>query len=132
MKAKKRSPKVDFHTLKDVWYRKLERSGFEDIERDEYKLKRSSKDFCLPVVNRDWEAKNEYYSMTGRFLNEYKFKNNLEKVIWEYHSNAISMRDIAQTLNKTRVKKFNKDSVHSILKPLIKQMKKMYLVGLDG
>ena len=129
MKAKKKLPELTAQELREVWYRKLERSGFEDIESDEYKLKQYSQYFCSPVANKDREAKSEYYSMAGRFLHDYKFKNNLEKVIWEYHSHAISMRNIAKTLNKTRVRKFNKDNVHAILKPLIKEMKRLYLVS---
>lgn len=130
MKAKQQKKKKPqtLSELREVWYKKLERSGFDDIEATEYRLKRSVHDFTLPVVNRDWYAKNEYYSMAGLFLNSYKFKSNIEKVIFEYHANGISVRDIAKIISKARVLKADRNRVWYILKPLIALMKKTYLV----
>lgn len=125
---KKKSPKDNLTRLKEVWYRKLERSGFKDIEHDENNLidysssfnhnKRSAKDFY---------AKSEYYSMAGQFLNEFKFKSKLQKIIWEYHSNGVSARNIAKVLAKTRVSNLRKSQIWNILKPLVAEMKRMYL-----
>lgn len=123
---KKPSKPQSYEKLKEVWYKKLEKSGFEDIEKDEYNLKQHSSRFAEPVVVRNWHAKSEYYSMAGQFLNNYKFASNLEKVIWEYHSNGISMRNIAKLLKRVKIIKPNKDNINEIISRLIAEMKKMY------
>lgn len=124
MAAKK---KQDYQKLKEVWYKKLERSGFVDAERDEYTLKQYSSRFNQAEVVRNWHSKTEYYSMAGQFLNTHKFASRLEKVIWEYHANGVSVRDIAKLLKHVKVIKPNKDNVHKILARLIREMKSMYL-----
>ena len=138
-KKKQLSPTEVLSKAKIVWYKKLKDSGFEDIERDELYLKRysgslneSGKEKLSYTKRRlHWESTGDYYSMAAKFLHDYKFTSNLEKVIWEYHAEGMSMRNIAKTLKKLKLKKFNinKDKVNSIVKPLVLAMKRMYLVG---
>jgi hypothetical protein len=135
-KKKFSSKEAEYKHLKEVWYKKLERSGFDDIEHDEQRLKQWSFKFYNEQRAYSWESRNEYYSMAGRFLHDYKFKNNFEKTIWEYHMNALSVRDIAKLLRKipvSRIKmKANKDNVLAIIKRLVHEMKKMYMPGYDA
>ena len=128
--AAKKKPE-DYQKLKEVWYKKLERSGFVDIEKDEYNLKQYSFRFNQDAVVRSWHSKTEYYSMAGQFLNHYKFASNLEKTIWEYHVNGIGVRDIAKLLTKAKVRsiKPNKDNVQKVVSRLAEEMKKIYLPG---
>lgn len=122
----------DYQKIRDVWYRKLERTGFEDIEQDEYNFKTglNSYRFKNKDVLRDYHAKSEYYSMAGQFLHSHKFASNLEKTIWEYHANAISVRNIAKLLSKVRTtRKMNKDSVNKIVQRLTTEMKRKYVTG---
>lgn len=132
VKQKKPKPnKQDYQSLKEVWYKKLERSGFEDIEKDELNLKQYSSRFNQDAVVRNWYAKREYYSMAGQFLHTYKFGSNLEKVIWEYHTESISVRNIAKLLNKTKVTKTNKDKVLAVITKLDKEMYKLFPSGYN-
>lgn len=128
MKKTKKQPNSSqsYEKLKEVWYKKLERSGFEDIEKDEFNLKQYSSRFAEATVVRNWHAKSEYYSMAGQFLNNYKFNSRLEKIIWEYHSNGISIRDIVKILKKVRVSQLKRARIHQILAKLVLEMKKMY------
>lgn len=128
--AKTKKPQ-DYKTLKDLWYKKLAKTGFYDIEWDEYDFKdvTPSVRFSRPIVIRNWHAKSEYYSMAGRFLHEYKFASNLEKAIWDYHSNGISARNIVKLLKKVKVIKPNKDNISTIIKRLVGKMKEMYMTG---
>ncbi len=128
---KKKKPKApeSFQDLKATWYAKLEKSGFEDAERDEYTLRFSSSKFNTDETARNYYAKLEYYTMAGKFLHDHKFVSNLEKVIWEYHVNGISARNIAKLLKKVKIIKPNKDNVSQIIARLVKEMKKIYLVG---
>lgn len=126
-----KTKKDSYLAQREVWYKKLKRSGFEDIEMNETQLKRYSTDFNTVTVVRTYEAKTEYYSMARRFLNSFQFETPRERIIWEYHSNAISCRNIAKILNKISRKKTNKDLVNIIIKRLTKEMKKLYLVGYN-
>lgn len=132
-KNKKRAPKAEsFADIQKKWYAKLKKSGFEDAERpegDRFALKNPSEACKRDIVIKDYYAKLEYYSMARKFIHDYKFESNLEKVIWEYHSEGVSVRNIAKLLKKVKVMKPNKDNVALIVARLADEMKKMYLVG---
>lgn len=132
-KKGKTKKKQSFKELQSYWYKKVLKSGFEDVEENEHHLKSWSSKFNRASVVRNWYSKSEYYSMASQFLHNYKFKNNLEKTIWDYHSNAISVRDIADLLKKARVKSItpNKDNINEIIQRLTIEMKRMYLVGYN-
>lgn len=132
-RKKKPNKPESYQKLKVYWYKKLAKSGFRDIERDgpKYKIESYDTQFNTQEAARTWYAKSEYYSMARRFLHDYKFKSNLEKVIWEYHSEGISYRNIAKLLKNVKIMIPNKDNVNNIVKRLIVEMKKMYLVGYE-
>jgi hypothetical protein len=120
--------KSEFNKLKALWYKKLERSGFKDIEQDEVYFKNSN----VSVIDQrrvTWQSQAEYYQMATDFLNVHPFKSRVERIIWEYHANGISTRDIADILNKVRKNKILRMTVWRIVKRLEIIMKKMYLVG---
>lgn len=125
--------KTDFEKLKDLWYEKLRKTGWKDIEQDEDNLKRwetSSNKHRRPGL---WESTEAYYQMATNFLNDYTFSDNVEKIIWEYHSEGISIRDIVVLLRKAKIrKKFTRQSIWLILERLTKSMKSMYLTGYQG
>lgn len=96
--------------LQKEWYKKLEDTGFNDIEKNEsseYNVKRPvSKRFTEKnklFRKGTWVVKQEYYDMALEFLNVYPFPRELDKVIWEYHANGLTVRDISQTLLKTGI-----------------------------
>ncbi len=133
----------DYRALKKLWYKKLKETKrksnqnliflddapedeyFKDIERNEYELKRPS-EFVRERYLKSWQSKETYYYAANHFLNEYKFVSALERIIWEYHSNGISGRNIAKTLTKTRRRPINRMTVWRIVKRLNKEMKKLY------
>lgn len=119
------SKKSEFKELQSIWYAKLSRSGFTDIESDEFNVKRWSYNIKQDSITH--KAKEEYYQLAERFLNEFKFKNRREKIIWEYHSNGISVRDIADLLTRL-ISPPNKSTVGAVVKRLKEIMKDMYLV----
>lgn len=127
-----KKPKT-YKELKKVWYQKLAKEGFEDIESDESHLKRWSSDvFNRKVVTEQyggWQAKAAYYNMAEQLLQEHEFTTEREKTIWEYHTNGISIRDIVEILRKARVKKMSRQAVWLILHRLEDIMKSRYLAG---
>lgn len=117
----------DYAAQKKYWYDKLKQSGFDDIELSDTTLKLGSEQFRRPRSMHGWQAKAAYYQMASNFLNDHRFDNRLERIIWQYHSEGISVRDIAITLNKAKVhRKMSKDIVWAIVNRLTKIMKKLY------
>lgn len=119
--------KVNFEKLKDDWYKKLKASGFADIEYKDGSIRS-----CRPRHARAKDpslrqATEEYYYMAYHFLNEYTFGSEIDKVIWDYHSNGISARDIAKLLKDTRVGDIKKTTVWGVIKRLENIMKIKYL-----
>lgn len=123
--------KREYERLRAIWYQKLKDDGFNDVEQDEDNLKSWSTKFVregtpLALI----ESKTAYYQMATNFLNEYKFESELEKIIWTYHTEAISYRDIATVLKETKVvKKMDRTTIWQIVQKLKKSMKNMYLSG---
>lgn len=123
--------KAEFNELKEFWYQKLKDSGFNDIEYNDTLLINGPSGNLYrnkQFKNGTWQAKATYYSMAESFLNEYAFSTELDKVIWEYHANGISVREISETLEKANIKKTSKSSVWLVVNRLSKIMKQMYLI----
>lgn len=115
--------------LKAKWYKK---AGFDDpesphfdIEQDEIYFKGRGTS-VIDYRQAAWESTSEYYYLATMFLQEHKFKSNLERIIWEYHSNGLSVVDIAETLTKVRRRKLGRMTVWRALKKLELIMKKQY------
>lgn len=123
--------KVSLAELKDKWYKKLAKSGFEDIEDKDHNLKKFHKNFFSSVPKELRTAKASYYQMAENFLGDYRFTDNIEKVIWDYHSNGISVREISMLLKKAKVRSFipKKSAIWLIIKRLRSSMYSMYLRG---
>lgn len=124
---------TELELAKAIWYKKLEESGFVDIEQDEDNLKSWSAKFATKKSQELWKAKESYYHMATHFLNDYKFETPIEKIIWEYHAEAISVQDISRILRKLRYRKLGQrskidhNSVWAVISKLEKIMKNMYL-----
>lgn len=116
-----------YEELRDEWYAKLKDGGFQDIEDKQGRILEWSSRFNAKHDQVDMDAKLAYAQMADRFLDEYKFDTDLEKTIWAYHANAISVRDIAVMLQKVGIN-YHKDKVHGVVKKLKKSMFSMYLL----
>jgi hypothetical protein len=116
-----------FQKLKDKWYKKLERNGFEDIEQNENALKVwESQAFSDHRYNRHTFAeKQEYYSLAGRFYHEHEFESKKIKEIWRLHSEGLSLSAIYEKV-KTKKRGFSRPNIHLIIKKLEKEMFKKY------
>lgn len=121
-----------FKDLKDSWYKKLEDSGFKDIETDESMLKWSAtSQFAQSVKNNGvegQEAAGEYYRVAGFFLHDNKFENKLYKSIWRLHSEGISIREIPSVLAKEGVN----TTVARVRRILEKLRKKLFNVQMSS
>lgn len=140
--------KLSYKQEKAKWYKKLKKSGFDDIERDEHRLKVntldrigrntfSRVDYTSDQLSQErltakivHDAKQEYYYKAEHFLNSHKFESEKERVIWEYHANGLSIRDIVKVLNKAKIKA-DRYKVWKIIYKLAKEMKKKTGINND-
>lgn len=83
--------------LKKDWYSYLTRSGFEDLEKglrlvaptEELNMRM---DFANNLV---FNAKRDYYSWCQECLTTCSFDSMVDRLIWQYHSEGYSRREIA-------------------------------------
>ena len=117
------------------WNRKLKRSGFEDIENDKSQLRVSSTSLARRSYHNQYfedrievyNARLEYYRMAEHFLYDHTFDNDLDKTIWQMHSEGISFRHIAEYVRHNKLRpKANKDNIQVLVKKLAKIMIEKY------
>ena len=110
-----------FKKLRDAWYKKLAKSGFQDAEEEKNGrdwLKRwHSSYFQTKHTPDSFRAKEMYYQIALKMLHTYPFSNSFERQVWTMHSNGISLRLIALELD------CNKDKVHITVKRIVAAMK---------
>ena len=105
------SSQAEYKKLRKLWYKKLKESGFVDVE---YFGTRSKDDwFVNGTLNQKFrqthleqhslKGKQEYYQMASDFLNAHRFDAEIDKAIWNYHAEGISIRKIAKILNSLRL-----------------------------
>lgn len=119
--------KTDYERTRDIWYAKLKTEGFVDIEHLDGSL-----NIGIPrsIMYQDPDLRHlteAYYCMAYHFLNNYEFDNELEKVMWEYHTNGLGVRNIAKALKKAEIISTNRNKVWKIIKKLEDKMKSLYL-----
>lgn len=119
---------MDLKKLKAEWYAKLKAEGFNDIEYEGGDLLKggSSRIDVSDHAGGPWEHKAEYYRLAYHFLHEYDFKTELDKTIWTYHAEGISVRNISWTLQKVGIKKMSRHPVWQVVNRLQTEMKKKY------
>lgn len=115
MNKPKKTP--SYTELKKIWYKKLEKSGFKDVERNDKheNLKQYDAPWFYHYASKNPEvmiAKQEYFYNATQMLQTGMFENATEKEIWALHSDGKSLRAIAKEVG------FNKDNVHAIVKKL--------------
>jgi hypothetical protein len=132
------SQNKEFVELQEQWYKKLKDSGFDDIEKNEtYLIVNSSSKFnskrnqvgSMQNVIDGINSRTEYYRIAGHFLYDYKFANDLDKFIWELHSEGISVRNITLKLKEKGIDLCRASAGVKLL-GLKKEMIKLY--GIDS
>jgi hypothetical protein len=112
-----------FKALQKVWYDKLKKDGFSDIEQEDGKLKAWSSSFTALAKNTVLrEAKTEYYRLVGQFLYDHEFDNALEKYVWELHAEAMGSRGIVKKLRSMGAKVTDK-MVLKTIRRLVAEMR---------
>ena len=118
--------KTEYQEQKEIWYKRLKDDGFKDLEHDDGTI-----NIGVPrsMQGQDAELRQlvqDYYCMCYYFLNSHRFENELEKVVWEYHTEGLSVRDISKALKSAEID-MSKDRVWRAVRRLEDIMKGLYL-----
>jgi len=90
--------------LRDKYYRRIKKAGFEDIELIipgvyiEVPLFRQQELRCL-------SGRADYFDLATQFLYKGKFKSVQEKKFWKYHCEGLKAPEIAKKFKKISAKK---------------------------
>jgi hypothetical protein len=110
-----------FKILQKKWYDKIAKKGFQDIEdtRHEQRYLKiwHSAYFQVTYSPAEFEFKRDYYCKASRFLHDHTFANELERKIWELHTEGFSLRKTATYLASQKID-CNKDAVFKIISRL--------------
>lgn len=115
-----------FKELEAKWYKKLEASGFDDIEdttNPDRPLKTWAKSDFLEKSPTTIAVNTAYYGAASDLLNTYKFKKPIHKRIWKLHSEGMSVRDIEEVMSKT-AKPLKKSRIQKVISDIAKTIKK--------
>lgn len=131
----------EFKKLQQLWYKKLEKNGFDDIESKvlsnktlipylrstpEHEVNRSTNKSKVYLIAQ----KQDYFRAVGHFLYDHKFTNEVERLIWEYHSDGKSLRETSSLLKNHRIK-IAYTQVKEIIQKIRKQMFDYYREAKD-
>lgn len=113
-----------FRDLQTKWYKRLEKKGFQDIERTSGALKLNHADYFADKRRYSPEmvmGKQNYYRLACEFVHIHEFNTRTEKAIWELHAEGHSDRDITKMLKNKRARIY-RTRVQDIIKSLEIQM----------
>jgi hypothetical protein len=93
---------VSYELLRRLWYKKLAKGGFVDIERNDGQLKDYQQQRAYRKASRVVvEATQEYYSQASAFLETHTWTNIFDRQVWALHSEGFSVREIGRLLNRS-------------------------------
>ena len=116
----------EFKKLNATWKKKLEKSGFEDKEQDENRMKNWDSSVQLRYDHHKFESIEEYYRQAGWFLNEHEFPSKWHQKIWEMHANGATIEETSRVMKSCKFKVHNKTAIYRELKKLTQEMLKTY------
>lgn len=111
-----------FKALEAKWYRKLEKSGFEDIEKkyiseDPHLMEFDSIYFHTKYTAKRFREKKAYFEKAQDLLSRDIFIDGIERRIWALHSAGLPIRRIVLVLASEGAEK-NKNEVNQVINEL--------------
>jgi len=90
-----------FKRLSKIWAKKLFDSGFQDIEKNEYRLKHYDSTWASDskVGLDEFKEVQEYHSKARDFMNTFSWDSEFHKWIWEKHVEGKSAYEITLECN---------------------------------
>lgn len=91
----------EYKKLRSIWYRKLRKKGFKDIEHAMSQHTGSTSSswyFEAHYSPQQLEEQARYYQLAGQLLHEHPFVSKTEKDIWAMHASGSPVRAIASAV----------------------------------
>jgi len=111
---------LTYNQLRELWYAKLKKAGFQDIEDDKgYLLKYHSYKFAdksFDHTPEQMEIVQAYYSQAGELLEVFAWKDKTHKRIWELHTEGKTLKEISTALKTGRFRKLAKSQIDRVIK----------------
>lgn len=114
-----------FKELQKQWYLKLEKSGFDDIEKGEPET--VVRPQVIKTKKKQYEGGASYWELCQQILREYPFKRPVDRAIFEMHAEGLSFREISDKLMEREFKRITYRGVHKI----VMRIKEAFLRGAD-
>lgn len=127
----------DLIKLKEYWYKKLEKSGFKDIENDQGYLKVWSNELDESKISSSWRVSSEeYFRLACQYLHEKKgmFPNAVYQLIWKMHSEGASLEEISKEcgLKIETIEERIRKRKYMFIDPIYKLIWKLHSQGLSN
>lgn len=89
--------------LTEKWRKKLEKSGFRDIEYPNGHLRRfDSFYFQMEYSPVAFKAREIYFRLAGRLLHTHRFATRRQRQMWELHCQGYTMPAIAKRMKVSK------------------------------
>ena len=99
---KSKTKPTELQRLTEVWYKKLSKAGFKDIEDSQERLleyhntKYSVRD---PLA---FASQQRYYELSAQLLHTHSFRDSEHRTIWDLHCQGRSNQSIAKRVNRSK------------------------------
>lgn len=93
----------EFRELRRQWMKKLEDSGFKDIEKWDLSEYRIVQEFDQLKRRQNFQMMSQvttYYSEAVEFLDVHQFKDEMDREIWEKHVKGLSTHEIRHQVTR--------------------------------
>ncbi len=122
MSPRNPSSNKEFKQLQAVWYKRLKKEGFDDIEEPSGHLRQQHHyRYALRYGVSGFASKEEYYRLAGQFLFEHVFADAREKMIWTLHAEGLPVDAMLKKLKSAKYK-ISRPHVYRIIKALATTM----------
>lgn len=107
-----------FRKLKNKWYNKAEKAGFEDAERDvgNTQVLKQNAAYAIHHMSPEMrESKLEYYSRLSECVQKEKFDKEIDRHIMRFCSEGLQIKEIVDLLKKLKMSR-DRETVGFIIK----------------
>ena len=86
--------------LVEKWEKILAKHGLEDLEDSKGRLKSwHSFKFQAQFSPEEFSERTTYFNQCEDLLRSYTFSRPIERKIWEYHTQGLSVREVSKAIN---------------------------------
>jgi hypothetical protein len=127
MSAKKFYETAEFKKLKKEWDKKLESSGFEDIEKNDTdniitnQIIKTGENIYQNYIDFVEDAGLDYYQYCHQILREFPFKRELDRVVFEMYTEGKTEREISKSLQNLNLKPITQQAINLLIRRILDQ-----------